>query len=133
MILYSWVNMYLEGIHAGIQTAHVMGEISSKYRTGPYNLRLKMYWDWEQNYKVIQVYNGGYSSSLKQRLTDLETYADKFQLPFASFHESEDALNGALTAIGVVVPSYLYDRVNKDAPSVEGDFWRFLHECKHAR
>jgi len=144
--------MYLEGIHAGIQTAHVQSAIESKYRlltkdeldvmgerffeTETKNLRiLRKYQDWADRYKVIQVYNGGYSSSLRQRFSTLGTYAAYFELPFASFNEGEDALDGALTSVGIIVPENLYDRDNRDADpqSPEGSFYRFLHECKHAR
>lgn len=155
MRLYSWVNMYLEGIHAGIQTAHVQAEIHSKYQLlmedqvqavirGDYfeslhdnqlRQKLDMYNEWERNHKVIQVYNGGYSSSLRQRIRDLEVYASHFNLPFAYFHEGQDALDGALTAVGIIVPEKLYDPRNREADpeSAEGALHRLLHNCKHAR
>lgn len=153
MRLYSFVNMYMEGIHAGIQTAHVQGEIHAKYQLqleGEVNQlihgkdvgwnslareKLSMYNEWERNHKVIQVYNGGYSSSLRQRFLDLEVYAHHFNLPYAKFHEGQDALDGALTAVGIIVPEHLYDRKNREAEpeSAEGAFYALLHSCKHAR
>lgn len=153
MRLYSWVNMYLEGIHAGIQTAHVQGEIHAKYQalvedeqacSAPLIItnsksrcqrKLDLYNEWERNHKVIQVYNGGYASSLRQRVDELAIYAEHFNLPFAKFHEGVDALDGALTAVGIIVPEQLYDRKNRDAApeSAEGAFYTFLHNCKHAR
>lgn len=151
MRLYSWVNMYLEGIHAGIQTAHVQGEILVKYEDlvmdeasaipqpfetlkGSNNYKkLQVYKTWNKYHKVIQVYNGGYSSSLRDRYKELCVYADRFSLPFAQFHEGKDALDGALTAVAIVVPEDLYDQKNRGAPSAEGDFYAFLHSCKHAR
>lgn len=166
MRLYSFVNMYMEGIHAGIQTAHVASEISSKYRklhlderlmssfakTGPLGMKLAMFHEWETKYKVIQVYNGGYSFSLRHRYDVLHKYAEKFGLPLAKFHESKEALDGALTAVGIIVPEryYNFGLIKKstqypivvtnglgDAPHAvktdEESFHDFIHSCKHAR
>jgi hypothetical protein len=149
MRLYSWVVMYLEGIHAGIQTAHCQGAISSKYRelTAFGDLqRLSLYQEWESKHSVIQVYNGGYSSSLRERYLKLEKYGKMFGLPYAKWHESQDALDGALTAVGIVVPERYYNRymikgseytnqtsLVKPPKTDEEDFYELLHNCKHAR
>lgn len=154
MRFYSWVVMYLEGIHAGIQTAHVQGAIHSKYRslvqdeiqevvhgrrgdiwTSKNYQKLKLFEEWESEFLVTQVYNGGYSDSLYRRFNDLSVYAEHFNLPYAKFHESKEALDGALTAVGIIVPEHLYSNKNRDADpeSNEGAFYRLLHNCKHAR
>jgi hypothetical protein len=175
MRLYSWVVMYLEGIHAGIQTAHLQGEIHSKYhglvqndikyqtqdngfipigsafKSTTHSKCLDIYNEWEQDHKVIQVYNGGYSSSLRQRHDQLRKYGDMFGLPYAQWHESQDALDGALTAVGIIVPekyynSWMVKKPNYTAIATNGlgqalrapktdeeDFFDFLHNCKHAR
>lgn len=147
MRFYSYVVMYLEGIHAGIQTAHVQGAIASKYRAlaqeedsldlvnSKNHRKLSTYHEWESKHLVTQVYNGGYMSSLEQRYDDLSLYADKFTLPIAKFHESREALGGVLTSVGIIVPERFYSTAarNADPESNEGAFYRLLHNCKHAR
>lgn len=103
--LYSIVNQYITVIHAGIQTAHAQHELFLNYpqRTGP---GADLLWDWALEDKTIIVLEGGYQSNLEElyeSMRQIET------LPSAKFHESKDALNGALTAIAIVLPEYMYD------------------------
>lgn len=147
MRLYSWVNMYLEGIHAGIQTQHACDGMTVKYydrvtagikkmsMPNDDHKKLNMIMDWKRDHKVIQIFNGGYSSSLRERYKALTDYATKFCLPLGKFHESKDALDGALTAVCIIVPEQYYNRAARESgpESDVGSFWQLLHNCRHAR
>lgn len=102
---YFIVNQYIAGIHAGIQGAHAMAEMFSKYR-GKTNKAAAHLQDWVDKDKTIIVLEGGYAS----RLEYLHDLLLKVQgsYPCAKFHEEVDALNGALTAVAVVLPEYMY-------------------------
>jgi hypothetical protein len=147
MRLYAYTNMYTEGIHAGIQTAHVIGELNTKYADldTPEGERahIKLL-DWQKNHKTIFIYNGGLASMLWDRYQELREFAYKFELPIARFYESKEALNGALTCVGIVVPDQYYRfSPTQTTPSIGGDlppilqpeesFRRLLHNCERAR
>ncbi|QEQ95012.1 hypothetical protein pEaSNUABM56_00236 [Erwinia phage pEa_SNUABM_56] len=102
--LYSIVNQYISGIHAGIQTAHAVHELFVKYPQGT-NSATNLLWDWAVQDKTIIVLEGGYQSNL-ERIFELAKAVKS--LPSAKFHEEQAALNGALTAITIVLPEYMY-------------------------
>lgn len=116
MRLYSFTNMYTSGIHAGIQTAHLVHEMMRKYEKkndGPHmDLRaatkLGNLYDWADNHKTIIVKCGGYHSALVSLYDELKEYSAYFQLPMGRWRESKDALNNAQTAVGIVVPKEVY-------------------------
>lgn len=107
--LYSFVNTYLTGIHAGIQTAHVIAEMSQKYQNQPYDKFHERMADWQEHDKTIVVLNGGTNDHLLTVLEQVMAVSRQYSLPYASFYESKEALGGIMTAVGVVLPSYLYD------------------------
>lgn len=111
--MYCVVNQYIAGIHAGIQSAHAITEVFLDYNTRKRNLASEFLWRWADSDKTIIVLNGGYQSSLQglcEKLTPLSgTY------PWAYFREEQDALNGAMTAVAVVLPEYMYDPQYKES------------------
>ncbi|QYC52436.1 hypothetical protein [Salmonella phage SSBI34] len=105
--MYCVVNQYIAGIHAGIQSAHAIVELMDKYTSavnqGHAAVRLAK--QWASVDKTIIVLNGGY----QQKIFDLIDIFDKNKhLPSSFFQETEDALNGALTAACIVLPEYMY-------------------------
>lgn len=115
--LYSFVNMYLTGIHAGIQTAHVVGDMVGIYHRGNISsdkAQQRMS-DWVGYDKTIIVLNGGSSSRLHAIKDQVMHAAGIWELPYAVFHESVDALEGVMTAVGIILPSYLYDEKSSRA------------------
>lgn len=104
--MYCVVNQYIAGIHAGIQSAHAMTEVFMDYpqRKTPAGHLL---WDWADTEKTMIVLNGGYQSSLQELCEKLKPLSGTY--PWASFCEEQDALNGAMTAVAVVIPEYMYD------------------------
>lgn len=92
-------NMYLSGIHAGIQSAHSIAELFVKY---PNDLMLKQ---WAQEDKTIVVLNGGYAKNL-QIIAEILTETN---FAWSSFHESEEALGGVLTNVCVILDQSIYE------------------------
>lgn len=112
MRLYSVTNMYTSGIHAGIQTAHLVHEMADFIRLRPVNFTVKtreVYYDWSMNHKTIIVLNGGYHANLVTVSEQFSKLGRILALPYASFNESVEALNGAMTATGIVVPPSIYE------------------------
>ncbi|QGZ16205.1 hypothetical protein Hena1_00290 [Erwinia phage Hena1] len=105
--LYSVVNQYISGIHAGIQTAHAVADMMYDYGVNhrPQSRAVQLCDNWARRDKTIIVLEGGYQSNL-ERIFDLMQCCRS--LPSAKFHEEEAALNGALTAICIVLPEYMY-------------------------
>jgi hypothetical protein len=107
---YFFQNMYLQGIHAGIQTQHCTAEMFVKYL--PFENRCSdMLYDWANHHKTTIILNGGYASNL-HRIVDLLTSPDN-PYPWAYFCESEEALEGCITNVGVIVPKTVYDYVSE--------------------
>jgi hypothetical protein len=103
--------MYLGSLQKGLQTAHVVSDLAmasvmdSKIRGA--------FMQWACTDKTIIVLNGGNSASLEA--------FEKFlgdtgcQWPWAAFREDEQSLNGAITAVGVVVPESVYQNTCTNA------------------
>ncbi|MCD4173173.1 hypothetical protein KX453_20235 [Escherichia coli] len=119
--MYCIVNQYISGIHAGIQSAHAIAELMVLHSGEAYTPEqiTAHYWlkCWKEEDKTIIVLNGGYQSVLEDFLDQamsLETY------PVAWWREEKKALNGAMTAVAVVLPEFIYNPEYKPAP--EGAF-----------
>ncbi len=103
--MYCVVNQYIAGIHAGIQSAHAISEMFLDYSQRR-NKAGNLLWDWVDLYKTVSVLNGGYQSSLQDLCQKLKPLSGTY--PWASFCEEQEALNGAMTAVAVVLPEYMY-------------------------
>jgi len=116
--------MYLSSIQQGIQAGHVIGEMAAKYqRTGDgFTPQGHAFYDWAENHKVMVLLNAGYGEQIHEleaffegtldmpgvtRLS--EEYDNYGPYPFAIFHESEEALDGAATCFGVILPPKIYE------------------------
>lgn len=103
MRLYSITNMYMNGIHSGIQTQHSTVEAFVKYpnNTPQHSVLL----DWATYHKTTVVLNGGMHDQLMELLALLEKWENEEEyevLPFAPFFEP--GVNNALTSISIVMP-----------------------------
>jgi hypothetical protein len=105
MRAYFFGNMYLSSIQQGIQAAHVLGEMFIKY-TQPDDMETEMLHEWAKNHKTMILLNGGYSESIRDLYEFLKSSENPY--PFADFHEGQDALDGALTSVGIVLPEKIY-------------------------
>lgn len=110
---YFFGNMYFQGIHAGIQSAHVIAEMFSQYAEleavyGPGSMSsYAILKNWAANHKTMILLNAGYSSELRS-LIDLMNTPDN-PYPWAKFNESEEAADGCLTSVGIILPYKVYD------------------------
>lgn len=111
---YSLNNMYLSGIHAGNQSAHSHDEVTLKYLISSIEknnfdcLKTNIVMEYIKNHKTMIVLNGGMHGDLLNTLSFLKENEGNLAYPFAEFHESEYALNGALTNITIILPDKIY-------------------------
>lgn len=103
--LYCLQNMYLQGIQAGIQSLHTLGEMIKTYTNTDCNQESIMV-DWAESYKTVVILNGGDSNSLLEIKEDVKLYANLLHLPWASF--KEEGIGGCITNIGIILPEYIY-------------------------
>ncbi len=103
MRLYSFVNFYLSSIQQGIQTAHLVGEMSQGAHTGQFDV-------WANSFKTIIVLNGGNNKSLLDLRTTLQAYSE---FPVGSFSEDDESLGGVLTCVGIIVPDYIWEDIDR--------------------
>ncbi len=113
MRAYYFGNMYLSSIQQGIQAAHVTAEMFTKYTTVSEDYEINsdpkrlMLSDWAKNHKTMILLNAGYGAEL-YKLTGLFAITEN-PYAWAGFNESEEALDGAMTSIGIVLPERIYE------------------------
>lgn len=118
MRLYSVTNMYMSGIHAGIQTQHSTGELFAKYRED--SVQKHTIFEWVDDHKTTIVLNGGMHQDLValfELLEDWENHDKDEVIPFAPFYEP--GVNNALTSISIVMREdaiEFMDRIRKTRP-----------------
>ena len=115
MRLYSFTNMYLSRLQFGLQTAHVVSEMFTRYHRGCNDDEYDILQDWACNHKTIIIFDGGYSETLSHLEDFFSSFGNPY--PWAAFREDPLALGsgiaegppGALTAVGVVLPERIYE------------------------
>lgn len=128
--LYTFINFYLSSIQMGIQSAHIVSELFSKYYNSYDNgtqedsFREAALNNWASNDKTIIVLNGGTSFDIRQDYITVDSLSRKMSsprgneigkwfLPVASFTEDHNALgayeHGVVTGFGIVVPQEIWD------------------------
>jgi len=103
MRAYFFGNMYLSSIQQGVQSAHVLAQLFIKYKVGT---KANMLYDWAANYETIILLNGGYSDTIRTLCLFFKNNENPY--PWADFHEGADALDGALTSTGIILPEKIY-------------------------
>lgn len=102
-------NLYISQIQHGIQAAHVVTKMASKYgRELSAPREHEVFYDWADNGVTKILTCGGYQATLETVYAIFEIVAYELQLPFAKFHEEIVSLNGALTSVGIIVPEEVY-------------------------
>lgn len=113
MRAYFLGNMYLSSIQQGIQAAHVVHEMFTKYEMDclyePDKSAVPLLWEWARSHKTMVLLNGGYQSDLREFLEFLDCGENVY--PHASFCEEEASINGALTSVGIVLPERVYGAI----------------------
>ncbi|NCP98081.1 hypothetical protein GW796_08625 [archaeon] len=105
MRFYGFGNYYLSSLQQGLQSAHLVGELFTQNSIG--GSKSNQVFDWAKNHKTMVLLNGGNSKDLQELFDFLNSSENPYA--FAKFHEDEDSLGGALTYVGVVLPSFIYD------------------------
>jgi len=108
----------MSSIQQGIQAAHCLAEMFYEYVTCEKSHHLddvntkayNMLMDWTQNHKTMILLNGGYSENLRLIWKLLATPLNPY--PCGKFHESNQALDGALTCVGIILPERIYNNVD---------------------
>lgn len=105
---YFFTNMYISDIQRGIQTAHCISDMHRKYNNISLHesILINSLEKWADIDKTMIVLNGGYSSHLVEIIEILQK---DDQFPFDFFRESKEALNTALTCVGVILPEFIYE------------------------
>lgn len=115
---YFITNMYLSPIQCGIQAAHCIHDMFVSYvvdhspaREAADNLK-----QWASDHKTMIVLNGGASSDLESLYTTIDFAAKQHKaneapFPYGTFRE--EGLEGALTCVGVILPSHYVDCVSQ--------------------
>ena len=107
MRAYFFGNMYLSSIQQGIQAAHVVAEMYTKY-VGPDPAQQYFILDhWAREHKTMVLLNAGYGQEIHSLVEFFRAEANP--LPWAHFHEGKDALDGALTCVGIILPEEFYE------------------------
>ena len=108
---YSFVaNLYLSPIQCGIQTAHAVSEMSSKYNVLTHGTGQRdMFNDWATIDKTIIVCAAINHAGVLDAYAKLQHFGAALGLPVTIFHEDEQSMNGMATAAGVIVPMEYYD------------------------
>lgn len=96
--LYTFVNMYLSEKQHGIQTAH----LATRLVVGQPKESIE--YKWAVEHETIIMLNGGFSSNL-ELIGGIITEAG-YRTGY--FNEADEALNGALTTVGAVLPEKIY-------------------------
>jgi hypothetical protein len=126
---YHFNNMYMHGIHAGIQSKHAGDEITLKTLAANSETQgsyaRDSYLDWMANHKTVVVLNAGMHGDLV-KIDEFLTSQDN---PYAwgSFRESAYALNHAMTNIAIILPEHIYGFKQAVLTASEG-MWGDGHE-----
>lgn len=97
LIAYSFVNMYISGIHAGIQTAHALVELGLSFGSTS-----RVYKQWASTDKTLIIKNGRGSNEMTQMKRDIAGACYTLDIPCATFVEPD--ADNLLTAIVFIVP-----------------------------
>lgn len=116
--LYTFVaNHYLSPLQCGLQTAHVVGELSQMH------FYRNIFERWAKVDKTIIICAAGNHKGVVDAFEQIRTItvirAD-MHLPYSIFHEDEQSMNGMATACGIIVPERIYDA--KEIPCVPAEF-----------
>lgn len=112
MRIYTWTNrLYLNDKQIGLQSLHVLGEMIALYANHPFGSqgheKFQQVVDWAANHKTAIFYSGTNSATLRHLWQTIGTAP----YPVGIFHEDEDSLDGALTGIGIILPTRLVEAV----------------------
>ncbi len=118
MRAYFFGNMYLSSIQQGIQSAHVLTNMFIRYETDSW--KNTMLFKWANEHKTMILLNGGYSDNIRDLAAFFGEGADQNKYPWDIFNEGLDALDGALTCTGIILPPRIYEGAALTRNNTEG-------------
>jgi len=121
MRAYFFTNTWLSGLQKGLQSAHVVADLSQKMLGHPAQ---DDFIEWVDNHKTIIILEGGAHGDLLEIVEFFKQEPDRY--PWTSFCEDEYSLNGAMTSVGIVLPEKIYEWAKGLR---EGEYER--HEAEH--
>lgn len=107
---YTFTNYYLSPIQQGIQSAHSTVELFNKYllKEGWVDGMAEQIKEWATEWKTMICLNGGNSYEVHNIYYFLNSLANN-PYPFALFYESEEALNGMITSVAIILPERIFN------------------------
>lgn len=121
--MYFLVNQYMMGIQAGIQAGHAACRLLGEYwEEDPSNRKRKLIEKWLTEDETFIILDGGYQKRMYDFMGALLKTSDRF--PYTAFHEEEESLNGALTAVAFILPDYIYEAVLDENGEAPGGIFR---------
>jgi len=125
--LYAFVaNHYLSQLQLGLQTAHVVGNMSIKYDDDRHEDAAFRTWAAEDK-TIIILGAGNHAGVLACWAETIRT--NTMALPQSIFFEDEQSMNGMATACGVVVPQKYWGAVFVDVDPEglhRGPHWKYV-------
>lgn len=119
--LYSFVaGLYLNELQKGLQTAHVVGDLSQFKVNTPQRAVFDAWASTDKTIIILNALNHGGVVELESVLSEL---AEGLGLPCATFREDEVSMNGMATAVGIVVPEKYYNAVPYYERTIVGGAW----------
>jgi len=122
---YFFNNMYLSGIHAGIQAQHCTAAMFVNYPNDRISLgefgdrAVNTLYSWANHHKTTIILNGGYASNLYRILNIVAIDSNPY--PWGVFCESEEALNSCITSVGIILPEKVFNyKKNLEQHYLEG-------------
>lgn len=128
--LYTFVaGLYLSPLQRGLQTAHVVGELMTKYKPD-FNDVADSAYDWAAEDKTIIICDAGNHQGVVDCWAELKrTAIDTVMVCGAIFHEDEQSMNGMATACGVIVPKKYWDVTwVADETYFGGGYWQHIDD-----
>jgi len=120
MRAYFFGNLYLSSIQQGIQAQHCTVELYNNYLPVPFcegeccfdaTEQTMTLTDWARNHKTSILLNAGYSSTLREICEGFDDTENPY--PWSFFNEGDDALDGARTCVGIILPEEIYDTASE--------------------
>ncbi len=107
---YAFVaNLYLSPLQCGLQTAHVVADMSMSFTDE--DEASEAYIQWATSDKVIIICGALNHGGVTNCYDTLLNFRLPIELPIDIFYEDEISMNGMATACGVVVPNIYFDAV----------------------
>ncbi|MDE1829264.1 MAG: hypothetical protein KGI25_02965 [Thaumarchaeota archaeon] len=107
MRAYFFGNMYLSSIQQGIQAAHTLAEMYTKYVRPDPGQEYFILEHWAREHKTMVLLNAGYGNEIRSLIEFFQTKENP--LPWAYFNEELASLDGALTCVGIILPEEFYE------------------------